>query len=181
MSETPNLVGAPLPDALRAEWAGYLHAVRDGRREQALAGVRQIVTELGGLDAEARERFGHWLCTTLFDRSEGWNGRFGGGLTFRNSHYLYDRPMGFALSTYPLTSAVVVPHVVAHAAEGGRFLRWLYQCHIGLYFRLTPDLRAELDAALAATCGQDAVPLTALEQAARSDERARVWLAHLDD
>jgi hypothetical protein len=119
-------------------WLDYVDAWDSGRRRDALAMAEAVTVSLEDLDDVQRKLFGEWLCERLFDDSEGWHGQFGGGLKYLDGGY--DRPIDYALSTYPLTSRVVIPYLCAARPQGdGRSLRWLYQCLIGLSCRLPPE------------------------------------------
>lgn len=179
MIDVGTLRGAALPPPLLELWHAYVQAVDDGTRRESLALVATLLDELDVGPAEERARFAEWLTVTLLDRSEGWNGQFGGGMTPGPTGYR--RRLDWALSAHPLVSRVVVPYVLAEceAEPSGRPVRWLYQCLLGQAWRLTPPDRARLDDALERLCGSGAVLGDLLVLAGERDPDARRWAEEL--
>lgn len=177
--ELTDLAEPPLPHDLRAVSRASLEAWDTGRRRDVLNLAAVITTSLDEMGNGPKERFSVWLCERLFDGGDGWWGQFGGGLSLQDGQYY--RPIEYALSVNTLTSRVVVPHVLRGCDDGdSRTLRWLWQCIVGLGFRLQPDVRSDLDTALRTICGPQATPVDALRRAAVADERARTWLRDLE-
>ena len=180
MIDVGTLRAAALPPLLLGTWHAYVQAVDDGVRRKALALCSELLDELDAGPAEDRERFARWLTVTLLDRSEGWMGQFGGGMTPGPTGYR--RSLDWALSTHPLLSRVVVPHVLAacETEPRGRPVRWLYQCLLGQAWRLPPPDRERLEEAQARLCGPGADLGALLVLAGEHDPDARRWAEELE-
>jgi hypothetical protein len=164
-----DLESPPLPDDLTSLWRGILAAWNSGLRKDAIRSAETLVTRLNQGEPAQASRFGRWLCERLFDDSVGWKGQWGGNAGYE------DAP-DYALSIFPLTTGVVIPHLARELQQPtGQTLRWLYQAIVGLSGRLPPESRDQLDGLLAAACGKDAGLLDLLRLAAPTDERARRW------
>lgn len=162
-----------------AIWCALLDAWESGLRRDALSLAEVLTASLSALEDDQRERFAEWFCERLFDEGSGWYGQFGGGL--RPVAGRFERPLDYALSMQPFTACVVVPYLARVCQEGSaHHLRWLYQCLIGMRFRMPPAVGAEVDAALETICGAGATPLEVLRRAALDDDRARRWLADVE-
>lgn len=91
------------------------------------------------------------------------------------------RRLDWALSTFPLTTRVVLTHVVeASRTADGRVLRWLAQAVI-MSWRLPPRFRDELDTVLRDRFGPDASPIDAVRAAAQHDRAAARWLDDIEE
>lgn len=179
MLDIATLRAAALPPEHLRTWHAYVAAVDAGTRRTSLDLAGALLDALDAGPVEERERFAHWLTVTLLDRSEGWFGQFGGGLT-RGPSGMH-RPLDWALSTHPLLTRAVVPHVLAECEvePHGRPVRWLFQCLTGLAFRLPPTERAGLEETFERLCGPGAEPSDALLLAAERDPDARRWAVQL--
>ncbi|WP_258723442.1 hypothetical protein [Cellulomonas sp. NS3] len=169
-----ELLAAPMPDAASPAWAAFLREWTSGTRAAALDRARDVVQGLTDSGGAARDAAGHWLCAQVFDSEDGWNGQWGGGPWPGEDTSL--RPVQFALTCFPLSTGVLLPHVLEHAKEPAPYPRWLFQVLTGVVWRLPPDVRAQAEATLVAVCGPGATPLDLLHRAAAADERAAKML-----
>jgi hypothetical protein len=173
--ERGALEAPPLREPSLTLWLEFVQAWDSGLRRDALMLADELTASLEIGVPDDRERFGWWLCERLFDHGDGWQGQFGGSLTFRDGVHL--RPIEYALSVSPLVAGVVVPHLVQVCqANSGRELRWLWQALVGFKARVPPDVRSALDGALRSTCGAHAAPIDALRLAAKREVKARSML-----
>jgi hypothetical protein len=164
----------PLPDELVAVWHDVLGSWKSGPRKKAIGSAETLVAQLSQGEPDQEARFGRWLCERLFDDSFGWKGQWGGNAG-------YEHAPDYALSIFPLTTGVVIPHLGRELQKPtGQALRWLYQATVGMGGRLTPEARDRLDEMLKGVCGQGAGRLELLRLAAADDERARRWLADIE-
>jgi len=172
---TTGLEFPPLPEDLISLWRDSLLAWKSGLRKDAIRSAETLVTRLNQGEPAQASRFGRWLCERLFDDSVGWKGQWGGNAG-------YGHAPDYVLSIFPLTTGVVIPHLARELQQPtGQTLRWLYQAIVGLSGRLPPESRDQLDGLLEAACGRGAGLLDLLRLAAPSDERARRWLADVEN
>ena len=99
----------------------------------------------------------------MFDRSEFWAGKWGGGLMFRDG--AWQRPTAPALTAHALSARVILPYLLSEAAGESPRLRWLYQFLRGQGYRLPPPERQRLRLAIDEYCGVGAEPIELLRRA----------------
>lgn len=170
-----DLESPPLPDDLTSLWRDILAAWKSGLRKDAIQSAETLVTRLNQGEPAQASRFGSWLSEQLFDDSVGWKDQWGGNVG-------YEHAPDYVLSIFPLMTGVVIPHLARELQQPtGQTFRWLYQATVGLSGRLAPAFRDQLDGLLVAACGREAGLLELLKLAAPTDERARRWLAGIEN
>lgn len=115
----------PLSEDLSSRWRGILVAWNSGLRKDAVQSAGTLVARPDQDDPAQVSRFGSWLCERLFDDSVGWKGQWGGNPE-------YEHAPDYALSIFPLTTRVVIPHLTRELQQPtGQTSRWLYQATVG--------------------------------------------------